>query len=141
VPRAAPLKMGDAARANISKSRASLNDQTVASCPHHRRVATHWVFTLMERISERERPAALSGRATRGKHMKTEPLSEGMQVSPLAKTHRHVPAAAHRYLVCQQAADMLLKRNTQCSKKPPTVVPAGLEAGYELHSSAAPVLN
>lgn len=67
----------------------------------------------------------------------TEPLFEGMLVSSLANSHCHVSAAAHRYLICQQAVDRLLKGNTQHSEKPPEVVPAGLEAGHKPHFSAA----
>ena len=62
---------------------------------------------------------ALSTRVTRGMHTNTDPLFECMPVSSLANSHCHVPVAAHRYLVCQQAIDMLLKGNTQCLEKPP----------------------
>ena len=33
------------------KSQANLDDQTMASCPHHKCVATHRVFILMRHIS------------------------------------------------------------------------------------------
>lgn len=78
-----------------------------------------WVFILVKHISEKDGPVALSTRVTRQMHTKTEPLFWCRPVSSLANSHCDVPAAAHRYLVCQQAIDMLLKGNTQCSEKPP----------------------
>lgn len=88
------------------KSQASLDDQIVASCPHRGCAATHWVSVLMKHILEKERPMAPSARVARGMQTKTEPLVERMSVLSLANSHCHVPAAACRYLVCQQAIDI-----------------------------------